>query len=617
MSRALKIVIAGHVDHGKSTLIGRLLHDTGNLAPGKAEELEALSRKRGVPLEWSFVLDALQTERDQAVTIDTTRVWFTWKDRRYVVIDAPGHREFVRNMLSGAAEADAAVLVVDALEGVSEQTQRHAQLLQMLGVRQIAVVINKMDSVDYRRERFALVVSQIDALLVSLELEAQATIPICARTGENIVNASTNMNWYAGPVLADALAAFAQPPEAFDSPLRLRIQDVYREGASRIAVGRVESGTIAAGQTILISPMASQATVRTIERWNSPPRKTARAGESIGLTFNEPVFVNRGDLISDPAHPPRLEYAFRVLCFWLDESPPVQGEQLYAQFGATSVRAVITQIEEATDSASLTRTSLEEIPRYAIVRLRLRSSALAAVDDHASMPLSSRLVLLRGRDVVAGGIVSSVLSNRNPDDIFTSSHLLSVAERERRNGHRSAVIWLTGLSGAGKSTLAMSLERKLFERGASVYVLDGDNIRTGLSNDLGFSAPDRAENIRRVGELAAIFSDAGLIVITAFISPMDRDREIARAACGERFHEVFVKADLQTCEARDTKGLYRRARAGEISEFTGISAPYEIPKNPQLVIDTSEASIEECVEILVRYVEKATALELRDVAPVR
>lgn len=608
MSRALKIVIGGHVDHGKSTLIGRLLHDTGSLPPGKAEELEALSRKRGMPLEWSFVLDALQTERDQAITIDTTRVWFKWNDRRYAIIDAPGHREFVRNMLSGASEADAAVLVVDVVEGVSEQTKRHAQLLQMLGIRQLTAVLNKMDAADYDAARFDEVARETKSMLAALDLHAHSLIPISARNGENLLNRSDAMPWYDGPTLLEALAEFNPVNAIVDAPLRLRVQDVYRNDGTRIAVGRIESGSIAVGDTVLLSPMNSAATVRSIERWNAPGRSIATAGESIGVTFNEPVFVNRGDVVSHVHQPPLLDYAFRATCFWLDEMPPQTGEQVTVQFGATTARAVIAAIEGVVDSSSLQSLAVDAIPRYAIVQLRLRSSALVPLDEHASMPASSRLVVLRGRDAVAGGIVSGVMTGNVPENIYHSDHLVSRDERERRNGHRGAVIWLTGLSGAGKSTLAMALERALFAQGASVYVLDGDNVRAGLNSDLGFSAADRAENIRRIGEVAALFAEAGTIVITAFISPMKRDREIARKAGGDRFHEVYVSADVETCEARDTKGLYKRARAGEISEFTGISAPYEPPDDAQLTLDTAAATVDACVDELVAYVAQASGL---------
>lgn len=608
MSRALKIVIAGHVDHGKSTLIGRLLHDTGSLPPGKAQELEAMSRKRGMPLEWSFVLDALQTERDQAITIDTTRVWFSWRDRRYAIIDAPGHREFVRNMLSGASEADAAVLVVDVLEGVSEQTKRHAQLLQLLGIRQLAVVLNKMDGIEYAQARFDEVARECKGMLAALDLHPKVMIPISARNGENLVSRSEAMPWYPGATLCDALETFAPEGAIVDAPLRLRVQDVYRFDGTRVAVGRVESGSIAVGDSVILSPMGSHATVRSIERWNASQRDLATAGESVGITFHEPVFCNRGDVLSHVQQPPAGDYAFHATCFWLDEQPPEVGEQLTAEFGPTTARVVVSAIESAMDSASLERLGTDRIPRYAVVQLRLRSSSLMPLDEHAAMPAAARLVLLRGRDAVAGGVVASVSAAGAATNIHRANHLVTQDERARRNGHEGAVVWLTGLSGAGKSTLAMALERRLFAKGAAVYVLDGDNVRAGLNSDLGFSAGDRAENIRRIGEVAALFADAGTIVITAFISPMIRDRELARKAAGDRFHEVYVAADLATCEARDTKGLYKRARAGEIADFTGVSAPYEPPVDPELALDTADLSIDRCVDELLAYVESKTGL---------
>lgn len=609
MSQAVKIVIVGHVDHGKSTLIGRLLNDTGSLPDGKLEELLAVSRKRGMPLEWSFVLDALQTERDQAITIDTTRVWFHWKGRRYAIIDAPGHREFVRNMLSGASEADGAVLVVDVVEGVSEQTKRHAQILQMLGVRQIIVVLNKLDATKYNEERYRAVASECSALLRDLGLDQRATIPVSARDGENVVQRSEKTTWYNGPTLMQEIATLTPAHKVSAAPLRFRVQDVYRIDDRRVAVGRIESGKLGPGERVVLTPMGSHATVRSIEVWNREPHSCARAGESIGVTFEEPVFVNRGDVVSHLDRVPVVTYNFRALCFWLDETPPIAGEPVTVKFGATSVRAVVSDIEGVTDSASLQRLSTEHPPRYSMVQLRLRSATLVPLDDHESMPSTSRMVMLRGSSVAAGGFVTGLESSSSAANLHAVTHLVSRDERERRNGHRGAVIWLTGLSGSGKSTLAMGLERRLFRSGAATYVLDGDNIRTGLNSDLGFSATDRSENIRRIGQVAALFADAGNIVITAFISPTIRDRAVARAACEGRFHEIYLKADVAACEARDPKGLYRKARAGEISDFTGVSAPYETPEEPEATLDTATSSIERCLDQLTDYVHSVTALD--------
>lgn len=601
----MRIVVTGHVDHGKSTLIARLLYELGAFPDGKVAELEAASRSRGVPFEWSFALDSLQDERDQAVTIDTTRVWLRWGGRSYTIIDAPGHREFVRNMLSGAADADAAVLVVDANDGVGEQTRRHARILELLGIHDVVVALNKMDAAGWQAARFAAVRDECASLLDACSLHVHACVPVCARDGDNLVNRSSHTPWYDGQTLIEALAELPPPRSLAEYPLRMRVQDVYRDGDRRIAVGRVDSGSIAAGEAIVVSPSGAHATVRSIERWNSPARRSAHAGESIGLTFEEPVYVARGDLLSHPASAPALDYGFQATCFWLGEEPPDIGEQLVLQMGPAKGRVLLAGIEAVVDSGTLQPLSAESIPRYALVDVRLRSATLLAVDEAARVPSAARLVLVRGREVVAGGVVTRALSAKTPRS-QPAAHLVSQEERAWRHGHKGAVVWLTGLPASGKSTLAMALERKLFNAGAAVYVLDGDNLRAGLNSDLGFSAGDRAENIRRIGEIAALFADAGQIAVAAFISPMARDRDVARRAAGTDFHEVFVRADLATCEKRDPKGLYKRARAGEIAQFTGISAPYEAPVNPELVIDTANRDLASCVDELFRYVERVT-----------
>jgi len=605
VDRSLRVAVLGHVDHGKSTTIGRLLHDTDSLPVGKLEELEAVSKRRGVPLEWSFVLDALQAERDQAVTIDTTRVWFTWKDRRYAIIDAPGHREFIRNMLSGASEADAAVLVVDAIEGIGEQTRRHAHLARLLGLRQLAVAINKLDAIGFDRAGFDRLAADARALLSGLGLEARAMIPVSARDGDNLVNRSARTPWYDGPTLIEALDSFENLDMPAESPLRLRVQDVYRIDDRRIAVGRIESGRVAVGDTVVLLPSGANATVRSIDRWNAPAVDVAVAGESIGLSFHEPVFVDRGDTIAHLDGAPPLDYAFRAVAFWLSESPPVVGEYLVAQFGPTSARVRVAGIGRALDTSSLADVATGAVPQYAMLELDLRGRVLLPLDTQASLPATSRLVLMRETDVVGGGFVESVASRAT--NLHPSGHLVTRAEREAVHGHRAAVLWMTGLSGAGKSTIAMALERRLFGSGYNAFVLDGDNIRAGLNRDLGFAPADRSENLRRVAEVAALLAEAGTIAIVAFISPMESDRELARLACGADFKEIYISTDVATCEARDTKGLYARARAGEISDFTGVSAPYEAPDSPDIAIQTRGRSVDECVDELLAFVKRTVA----------
>ncbi len=612
--RSLSFVVVGHVDHGKSTLIGRMLHDTDSLPEGKLEELKAVSARRGMPLEWSFVLDAFQAERDQAITIDSTQIRFSTEQRDYVIIDAPGHREFLRNMLSGAALADAAVLVVDGAEGVQEQTRRHAYLLHLLGLSEVAVVVNKMDLVNYDSNRFYDVEKDVRAYLTELGVTPRAVVPICAREGDNLAGRSTNMDWYDGETLVDVLDRFAPRRAPVEAPLRITVQDIYRHDDRRIIAGRVESGIVRVGDTLVFSPANEMAKVESIETWGTEERAvSARAGQPIGFTIDERLFVERGDMASHHEHAPVLTNVFRCHLFWFGRTPLTPGSSYMLKMGTKRARVTVESIEKVINTDSLDGAVADELTRGGVAEIVLRSQVLLAVDSHQDHPRTGRCVLVDGFETVGGGVVSTegYPDQRQglrptPANIYTVDHKVTADARALRNGHKGGVIWLTGLSGAGKSSLAMEAERKLMAAGIQAYVLDGDNVRAGLNADLGFSPDDRAENIRRVSEVAALFADAGMVVLTAFISPYRADRERARSAAPGTFHEVHVKADLATCEARDPKGLYRKARAGEIPEFTGISAPYEEPESAELVVDTTNANLENSVRQLVSYILSAT-----------
>lgn len=610
----LRLVVVGHVDHGKSTLIGRLLHDTGSLPEGKAEEVMALSAKRGMPVEWSFVLDAFQAERDQAITIDTTRIWFRTQRRSYVIIDAPGHREFLRNMISGAAEADAALLVVDAQEGLREQTRRHAYLLRLLGITQVIVVVNKMDACGFAESRFSEVSAEATAYLARIGLKAVAVVPIAARDGDNLKARSDRLPWFRGASLLEELDNLRTAEADMGKPLRLPIQDVYKFDERRILVGRIEAGILKVGDTLLFSPSNRSARVASIESWGAAETVTElHPGDAAGFTLDEPVFVERGDIASHPDHPPILSSSFRCRLFWLSSRPLSAGRSFRLKLATDEARVTVEGIERIIDTETLEPIERAEVRRDEMATVVLRCRELLPLDPHAEIPATGRCVLLDGFDTVAGGVIElEGFADQRPtlqprsSDLYPVEHLLTTDARTARNGHAGAVIWLTGLSGAGKSTLAMQVERELFARGYTVYVLDGDNVRRGLNADLGFTPQARAENIRRVGEVAALFADAGVVVLTAFISPYRADRERARAAATGQFHEVYVRADLATCERRDPKGLYRRARSGAVAEFTGISAPYEEPEHPELVVDTAENSLDACVAQVIRYVVEHT-----------
>ncbi len=613
----LRIVIVGHVDHGKSSLIGRMLYDTDSLPTGKYEELVASSERRGMDIEWSFVLDSFQAERDQAVTIDTTQIWFKTDKRNYVIIDAPGHREFLKNMISGAAQADAAILVVDAEQGVQEQTKRHAYLLHLLGLKQITVVINKMDLVGYCQDRFETVKNEIEKHLEEIGVRPSFIVPISAKHGDNIAQTCPEMGWYEGHSLLKSLDVFETSKKRVDMPLRFPIQDVYRYDEKRILVGRVESGCVNVGDELIFSPSSRSATVTSVRKWNELDRTSAQAGESIGITLDKPIYAERGDLASHKKNPPVLANVFRMTVFWMGDEPLVEGMSLRLKVATSVSHVTVESIDHIVDTQDLSNTDqASSVAKFSVAEITLRAREMVALDSHESdIVATGRAVLCDKYDLVGGGILSMdgyadqrAISVTKGENIYEVDHLLSSNARAVRNGHKGTVVWLTGLSGAGKSTISMEVEKRLFQKGLNVYVLDGDNVRHGLNSDLGFSPEDRAENIRRVGEVAHLMADAGMIVLSAFIAPYQSDRARARQACEGNFHEVYVKASLQACEDRDPKGLYQKARSGEIKDFTGISSPYEAPKSPELVLDTEAMDVEEAVEALVSYVIEQTAL---------
>ena len=620
---ALKIVIVGHVDHGKSTLIGRLLYETGSLPPGKVEELKAISARRRMAIEWSFVLDAFQAERDQAVTIDTTQIWFKTAERDYVIIDAPGHREFLKNMVSGAAAADAAILVVDAAEGVREQTRRHGYLLHLLGVRQVAVAISKMDLVDYDEVRFTEVSREISHYLGEIGVVPTFIVPISGRDGDNIAENKAaagqdpgkndvSMAWYEGPSLLESLGQFQSVTRPVDQPLRFPVQDVYKFDQRRIIAGRIESGILRVGDRLLFSPSNRSARVKSIEVWSSDTEcLEARAGQSVAITLDEQIFIERGEMVSHETLPPMLSTVFRATLFWLAQEPLEVDRTYKLKLGTREARVRVQSIERVIDTDTLAGHPGDRVERNGVGEVVMRCREILALDEYRDLARTGRFALVDDYDTVAGGVISmeGYPDQRHAfgvksENLTSVEHRVTAPHRTERNGHSGGVLWFTGLSGSGKSTLAMAVEQRLFNKGYHVYVLDGDNVRGGLNANLGFSPEDRAENIRRVGEVAGLFADSGVICISAFISPYRADRERARAAAKVGFHEIFIKAGLDACERRDPKGLYRKARAGEIADFTGISAPYEPPSKAELVVDTEAADIEESVRQVVDYVER-------------
>ena len=609
----LKIVILGHVDHGKSTLVGRLFHDTGSLPEGRLEQLKKAAQRRGVPFEWANLMDSLQAERDQNISIDTAQIWFRTPKRRYVIIDAPGHQEFIKNMVTGAAQAEAALVVIDAQEGVKENSRRHGYLLELLGIRQVAVLVNKMDLVGYSQARFSAIEVEYRAWLQQIELEPSVVIPISARQGDNVAAHGQNMAWWKGPTVVQALDEFnaARPPG--DQPLRFPIQDVYRFDQRRILAGRVESGKLKVGDRLTFSPSNKTSTVKSIERWNAPGRDFAEAGESIGITLTDQVFVERGAVAALESAPPYTLTCFKARVFWLGKRPFMPSRKYRLKLATQEAECQIEKLERVIDAATLQTVqrpgSEPYVGRHEAAELTLRTKKPVAFDAINEVAATGRFVIVDEFDVAGGGvIVPDSYPRRTADslhkshNIFWTSGRVTPRQRALRHGHAGRVLWLTGLSCSGKTTIATELERELFAQGKLVYVLDGDNVRHGLCADLAFSPRDRGENIRRIGEVAKLFANAGVICVTAFISPYRADRDTIRQSLPPgQFVEVYLNIPVEACEHRDSKGLYAKARAGEIQDFTGVSAPYEAPDKPELELATAQLNVEECVSRIVAF----------------
>ncbi|HUE49561.1 MAG TPA: adenylyl-sulfate kinase [Candidatus Dormibacteraeota bacterium] len=616
----LRVVFVGHVDHGKSTLIGRILQDTDSLPEGKIEMVTKTCATEGMEFEYAFLLDALLEEQKQNVTIDTTEIPFRTLRRQYAIIDAPGHKEFLKNMITGASRADAAVLVIAASEGVREQSRRHAYLLSLLGVKQIVVVVNKLDLVEFSEERFKEIDREYRKFLADLGLETRAVIPASAKQGENVARASMKMKWYCGASVLEALELLQPQKPDLDLPLRFCVQDVYRFDGRRIIAGRIETGTLRAGDQLVFSPANKSSVVATIERWNAPSNGPAVAGDSIGITLSEQIFVERGYVASHENDTPIETNRFHADLFWIVREPLQVGRPYDLRLATQEVKCEVVSIEEVMDSSTLeTKTDQrEQLERNEVGRLTIQTRGPLVIDNHDRIPNLGRFAIVDDGRICGGGtIFGGVYTDRQvakSKNIFWTEGKITAGHRAIRSGHRGAVVWFTGLSGAGKSTIAQALERELFQRAMHTYVLDGDNIRHGLNSNLGFSPEDRVENIRRVSEVAKLMADAGAVVITAFISPYRMDRRRAREIALEgnaEFIEVFVDAPLEVCERRDPKNLYKKARAGEIQEFTGIDAPYEAPEDPEIVVRTDEQTVDESVATIL---EQLLPLLKREVA---
>jgi bifunctional enzyme CysN/CysC len=518
----MNIVIVGHVDHGKSTLLGRLYADTGSLPDGKLEKVQAICRQQGKEFEYAFLFDAFLEEQEQGITIDTARTFFIWSGRQYIIIDAPGHKEFLKNMVSGAARAEAALLLIDAFEGVKEQSRKHGYLLSMLGVRQVAVVVNKMDLIGYREDVFAGIEKEYREFLGQFNVVPERVIPVSAKFGENIAARSTRMPWYNGPTVLEALGFFKKETARAEQPLRFPVQDVYKFDARRIIAGRIAAGRLKAGDRLVFSPSNKSAHVKTIEAFNIEPSPTeAQAGQSIGITLDEQIFVERGEVASRQDAIPLVSTAFQANVFWLGRRPLELGRKYSLRLATREADCQVAIIHRIVDAADLAlQQGGSAVGRNQVAELTIRTKAPIAFDLCASFETTSRFVLVDDYDISGGGIITELVHDeqeflrdeaRRRDFAWTKGEVNAEA-RAQHYGHRAAIVLFTGGEHTGKSFLARRLEALLVAEGRHAYLLDGENLRRGLDADLIES--DTVEMARRYGEVARLLIDTGLIVIS-------------------------------------------------------------------------------------------------------
>lgn len=603
----LRFVTCGSVDDGKSTLVGRLLYDSKTLLDDQIEALASESKTAGTTggdLDFALLVDGLQAEREQGITIDVAYRFFATKVRRFIVADTPGHAQYTRNMATGASNADLAVVLVDARKGVITQTRRHSHILSLLGVRHVVLAVNKMDLSGFDGDRFAAITAEYLTLAGQLGISEVQCIPVVAPDGDNIVAASARMPWYTGPTVTSYLEAVDVSGDVSQRPFRLPVQWVNRPHAEfRGFCGRIASGTIATGDAISAQPSGRRTLVARILA-SGGERERALAGESVTLTLADEIDVSRGDVLTaGPA--PLVSDQLAAHLVWFDDEAMVAGRRYLLKCGTASTGAVITTLKHriAIDTMAQESATTLDVNQVGYVHLNLdRALVFEAYRDDRAMGSFILVDPISHRTAAAGMIDQSLC---RATDVHWQQLAIDKSVRARLKQQRPCVLWFTGLSGAGKSTIADRLDRRLAELGRHAALLDGDNLRHGINRDLGFSSADRMENVRRVAEIAALFVDAGMIALVALISPFRSERALARqrVEAGE-FIEIHVATPLAECERRDPKGLYRKARAGELPAFTGIDHPYEAPQTPEITIDSSELSTDAACERIIRYLQE-------------
>ena len=588
----LRFITCGSVDDGKSTLIGRILFESQTLFDNQIKELQKDSKNHGTQgsdIDYALLVDGLSAEREQGITIDVAYRFFSTNNRKFIVADTPGHEQYTRNMVTGASTADVAIILIDARKGVLEQTKRHSFLTSLVGIKKVIIAVNKMDLINYDQNKYKEIIKTYKDFAKKLNFDSIYDIPVSALNGDNILNPTKKLSWFKGPSLMPLLETINI--ENLDNEFVMPVQNVIRPNLDyRAFCGRVSSGSIERGQKIRSLPSGKVAKIESINIGNKEVNK-ALNNQSVSITLDAEIDISRGDVLCKDDAPIEVSNIFDVNLAWLSELEAFKGRNYIAKIGTQKISCQITNIKYKYDINSLDHIPAKEIQLNDICNATITLNKEVPYTKFNQNQSVGKLILIEPISNQTVGAAMINHSMRRASNIHKHDLTISRELRESLNGNRAKLLWFTGISGSGKSTIANELEKELFSKGIRTFVLDGDNIRHGLNNDLGFSDADRVENIRRVGEVAKLMLDAGVVIISSFISPFISDREMVRRLIGDQdFIEIYINTSLEVAEKRDPKGLYKKARSGLIPNFTGVSSPYEEPDSPDIEIDTTNLS---------------------------